>query len=60
MSRERVNMNKQMEILRLRHDCGHSARRIHELLGISIGTVQRVLAVTAKVNISWPLPQRFD
>ena len=38
MSRRRITMNKYLEMLRLRNDCGRSIRQVANALGVGTGT----------------------
>lgn len=57
MSRVRTTMNRCIEILRLKHDCGLSVRRIAEAVGASPTTVQRVLRGAGEAAIGWPVEE---
>ncbi len=60
MSRGRIVMSNHLEILRLRHDCGLTIRRIAEVLGLSVGLVHKVVTKTTDCGIRWPLPDGMD
>ncbi|MDE0309411.1 MAG: hypothetical protein OXI60_06215 [Acidiferrobacterales bacterium] len=53
-------MRNHLEILRLRHDCGLTVRRITEVLGLSTAAVHKVFKATGQTGIKWPLPGGFD
>lgn len=55
MSRRRITMNKFLEILRLRRDCGRLIRRVVKALGVGTGTVQRAFLAAGQANLSWPI-----
>lgn len=55
MSRRKITMNKNLEILRLRHDCGRSIRQVADALGVSTGSVQKTLRAAEQANLSWPI-----
>lgn len=55
MSRRRITMNKYLEILRLRHDCGRSVRQVADARGVSTGTVHKALHAAGQANLSWPI-----
>ena len=60
MSRRKITMQKQIEILRLRHDCGLSVRDIAAAVQVSKSTVQKVLKTAQTLNLKWPLDQPID
>ena len=60
MSRKRTTMNKIMEILRLKHDCGLSVRKIAQAIGSSTTTIQKVLKAAKAERISWPPDDNDD
>ena len=60
MSRRKITMQKQIEILRLRHDYGLPIRRIAEAAQVSDGLVHKVLKTAADLNIKWPLDKPID
>ena len=60
MANKRLSMRKAREILRLKHECGLSARKIGRSLGISAGTVLKYLGKAGEVGIGWPLPAAFE
>ena len=53
-------MEKHIEILRLKYDCGLAHRTIHDALGVSIGTICNVLKRARAAGIGWPLPAGID
>ena len=55
MSRRKITMNKNLEILRLKHDCGRSIRQVADALGVSTGSVQKTLRAAEQANLSWPI-----
>ncbi len=55
MSRARIVVEKQHEILRLKLDCGLSARRIAEALDISAGAVRKVVKAAGELRLRRPL-----
>ncbi len=60
MSRRKITMQKQIEILRLGHDCGLSVRDIAAAVQVSKSTVQKVLKTAQILNLKWPLDHPID
>ena len=56
MAYQRLPMRKVREVLRLKHDCGLTDRRIAESCGIARSTVGDYLERAAQAGLSWPLP----
>ena len=56
MAAERVSMRRVREILRLRYECGASARAIAVAVGVARSTVQLCLTRVAAAGLCWPLP----
>ena len=57
MARPTITMEKHIEILRLKYDCGLPHRTISDALDVSIGTVTNVLQRARDAGIGWPLPE---
>jgi transposase len=53
-------MRQVREVLRLKHACGHSERRIASAIGIGRTTVAEYLRRAAVVGITWPVPPELD
>ena len=53
-------MRQVREVLRLKHDVGHSERRIAAAIGISRYTVAEYLRRATVVGITWPMPAELD
>lgn len=53
-------MQKNREILRLRHACGASVRTIAQSVGVDHTTVGEYLRWTAVIGITWPIPPEVD
>jgi transposase len=60
MPAERAPMRKIREVLRLRHACGLSDRRIALAVGLSRATVKGYVQRSVAAGISWPLPVGID
>jgi hypothetical protein len=60
MSAETLPMRQVREVLRLKHVCGHSERRIAAAVGISRYTVAEYPRRAAVVGITWPVPAELD
>jgi transposase len=60
MPAERLPMRQVREVLRLKHVCGHSERRIAVAVGISRYTVAEYLRRAAVVSITWPVPGELN
>ena len=60
MPAQRLPMRQVREVLRLKHVCGHSERRIAAAIGISRYTVAEYLRRAAVVGITWPVPPELD
>jgi len=56
----RITMRNIREILRLRLSAGLSIRAIHRSTKVSVGAVQKLLALAAELELSWPLPDDLD
>ena len=48
-------MNKYLEILRLRRDCGRLISQVADALGVGTGTLQKMLRAAEQANLSWPI-----
>jgi transposase len=53
-------MRQVREVLRLKHACGHSERRIAAAVGIGRATVAEYLRRASVVGITWPVPPELD
>ena len=60
MPAERAPMRKIREVLRLRHACGLSERRIALAVGLSRSTVKNYVERAAAAGIAWPVPADVD
>ncbi|MCG6538382.1 MAG: IS21 family transposase, partial [Syntrophales bacterium LBB04] len=60
MAKERLSMNKLKEILRLKHECKLSNRKIARSIQTSHSTVSDYLNRAQKHGISWPIPEEWD
>ena len=54
--KRRITMNKIREVLRLHYELGLSRRQISSSAGISVGSVQLLLAQAEQAQLVWPLP----
>ncbi len=55
MSKRRMIVKKQYEVLRLHHERGWPMRQIALVLQISVGSVQRVIKCASRIGVGWPL-----
>ena len=60
MPAERLPMRQVREVLRLKHACGQSERRIAGAIGISRYTVAEYLRRAAVIGMTWPVPPDLD
>jgi len=60
MPAERAPMRKIREVLRLKHACGLSERRIALAIGLSRSTVKAYLKRADACGIAWPVPAEID
>lgn len=60
MSRERTDMRKIREIVRLHFDCEMSANQIAKSTGTARSVVQECLRRVASEGLIWPLPEELD
>lgn len=57
MAQERLPMRNVREVLRLKHACGLSNRRIARAVGVDRDTVGMYLKRAEKAGLCWPLPE---
>jgi transposase len=60
MSAKRTAMRKLREVLRLSYSADLSIRKISASTKISISSIQNILKLAERLNISWPLPEDWD
>ena len=60
MAQERLSMRKTREILRLKFECGLSARKIARSCKVARSTVAECLERAGTAGLSWPLPEGLD
>ena len=60
MPAERAPMRKIREVLRLRHACGLSERRIALAIGLSRSTISDYLKRAGNAGIAWPVAAEID
>jgi len=60
MSRERTDMRKIRDIIRLHFDCKMSANQIAGNLGVARSVVQECLRRVKAKDLTWPLPEELD
>ena len=60
MPRERLSMRKIKEMLRLKHECGLSIRKIAASLSLSVGSVHDYLARLEVAGVSWPQSEQLS
>lgn len=60
MPARRITMRKLRDVLRLRLVGGLSIREINRSTKISIGSIQKLLAQTQALGLTWPLPEDLD
>jgi transposase len=60
MPAERAPMRKIREVLRLKHACGLSERRIALAIGLSRSTIKAYLKRAESCGIVWPLPPEIE
>lgn len=60
MPRERISMRKFRDTLRLRYDAKLSYRQIAACLKLSVGVINKYLALATAAGLSWPLPDSMD
>ena len=53
-------MRNLREVLRLSFSAGLSIRKISASTKISVGSIQNLLKLAEKLDISWPLPDDWD
>jgi transposase len=60
MPAERAPMRKIREVLRLKHACGLSERRLALAVGLSRSTVKTYVERAAAAGVTWPIPVEID
>src|SRR3954452_22076393 len=60
MPAKRLPMRQVREVLRLKHACGPSERRIAAALGIGRYTVAEYLCRATVIGLTWPVPPELD
>ena len=60
MSRERTDMRKIRDIIRLHFDCKMSANQVAGNLGVARSVVQECLRKVNAQGLTWPLPEELD
>ena len=53
-------MRQVREVLRLKHECGHSGHQIAAMVGISRHAVAEYLRRAGMLGITWPVPPELD
>lgn len=60
MAKERLPMHRVREVLRLKHVCGLSNRKIARACGVDRDTVGMYLKRAEKAGLGWPLPESLE
>jgi len=60
MAAKRISMRKIRELLRLRLEAGLPIRQISASTKTSVEAIQKLLARTDTLEITWPLPEDLD
>ena len=60
MTRERTDMRKIRDIVRLHFDCRQSANQIAKNIGVARSVVQECLRRVKSEQLAWPLPPELD
>ena len=53
-------MRKLRDVLRLRLEAGLSYRQIQASTKVSVGAIQKLMARTEELKLTWPLPPELD